>query len=516
MSCSGGAFFWLSKDYMPYDNNPGSPFIPPDFTLGLPSVRDWPHRAGEPPWILDLEECPKPVLKVLVDSTGASSMDEGKKKKKKKKKKHRRSKKLGRSELKVTNRGEGANTPVWTHAGSAKDSSSSLDSLSDEDSGLGSNPSIQARRGTDSKSQQGITLRLSLAATREPVEDDPLSDRGEGNGDQDMPDTNEQQGDRDPAGSGLVPMPDEAPEGAQLGNDQAEAGDDEGPQEPKQPLEPYQIVLQGFRTVSQTLSAAYGAASAEIQIIVRKSLVKTTAEDRTFVWGTSGAICQWVDFIRPVMAGSEESTKDQSQLLAEARQAEKDVLEAILNLIPKEEDPKLTSVFPWTTHLLAPVLAVAQRHTDDALQNVPTQLSDLAKEHMPEEQAGAFFNTILKVTCSFWQEMDNMATNQVFLPSQIVPNLWGSRRGLMEGLSLLGPPSCSASWPASLVEWVAAVPALQTLPGSSRTPTKSNPPRSGAVKRTPDSGRKSHHSAKQVAGLFLGGPGERKRGCRGA
>ena len=124
---------------------------------------------------------------------------------------------------------------------------------------------------------------------------------------------------------------------------------------------------------------------------------------------------------------------------------------------------------------------------------------------MPEEQVGAFLNTILQVTCSFWQEMDNMATNKVFLPSQIVPNLWGSRRGLLEGLSLLEPPSCLASWPASLVEWVTAIPAPQNVPGSSKTPTKSNPP-SGAVKATPDFGKKSHHSAKQVAGLFWGDP----------
>ena len=99
-----------------------------------------------------------------------------------------------------------------------------------------------------------------------------------------------------------------------------------------------------------------------------------------------------------------------------------------------------------------------------------------------------------------------MATNQVFLLSQIVPNLWGSRRGLLEGLSLLGPPSCSASWPASLMERVTAVPAPQNVPGSSKTPTKSNHPPSGAVKATPDSGKKSHQSAKQVARLFWGDP----------
>ena len=79
-------------------------------------------------------------------------MDEGKKKKKKKKKKHRHSKRSEKPELKVPNWGEGADTPVWTHTGSTKDSSSSSDSQSNFDSGLGSNPSIQPRQGTDTES----------------------------------------------------------------------------------------------------------------------------------------------------------------------------------------------------------------------------------------------------------------------------------------------------------------------------------------------------------------------------
>ena len=95
-----------------------------------------------------------------------------------------------------------------------------------------------------------------------------------------------------------------------------------------------------------------------------------------------------------------------------------------------------------------------------------------------------------------------MATSQVFLPNQIVPNLWGSRRGLLEGLSLLGPPSCLASWPASLVERVKAMPACQDASGSSKTPTKPTHPLPGAAKTTPDSGQKD--SAKQATGLFWG------------
>ena len=119
-------FVWLSKDYTPYDHDPGSPFVPPDFTLGLPPIKDWPRRVREPPWVLDPQGWPKPVRNIPVDST--SSMDKGKKRKKKKK--HRRSKKTGNPELKVTTRGEGADTPVWAPAGSTKDSSSSSDSQS--------------------------------------------------------------------------------------------------------------------------------------------------------------------------------------------------------------------------------------------------------------------------------------------------------------------------------------------------------------------------------------------------
>ena len=147
-------FVWLSRDYTPYKNDPGSPFVPPDFTLGLPPIKDWPPWVGEPPWVLDPQEWPKPVRNIPVDS--ASSMDEGKKKKKKKKK-HRNSKKNRNLELKVTTWGEGADTPVWAPTGSPKDSSSSSDSQSEGDSGLGSNPSFKPHLDTDTEPRWGAT-----------------------------------------------------------------------------------------------------------------------------------------------------------------------------------------------------------------------------------------------------------------------------------------------------------------------------------------------------------------------
>ena len=42
-------FVWLSTSYQPYTHDPGSPFGPVDFTLGLPPVWDWPHRTAQNP-----------------------------------------------------------------------------------------------------------------------------------------------------------------------------------------------------------------------------------------------------------------------------------------------------------------------------------------------------------------------------------------------------------------------------------------------------------------------------------
>ena len=159
------------------------------------------------------------------------------KRKKKKKKKHCRSKKTGNPELKLTTRGEGADTPVWTRPGSAKDSSSSLDSQSEGDSGLGCNPSIQPRQDTDTEPQWGATPCPSPDHTKQPIDDDPLSDQGEGDGDQEMPDAHEheQQGVNEPADLGPMPGETQDQEGVPPGDNQVETGDGEEPEKPEEP-----------------------------------------------------------------------------------------------------------------------------------------------------------------------------------------------------------------------------------------------------------------------------------------
>ena len=124
-------FVWLSNEFMPFQTDPGTPYVPPDFTLGLPAVGDWLKQTGEVPWVLDPAEHPTPAVQSHHESTGPSSGDE--RQKRKEKKKHRRPKK---QELKVTTRGQGDDVPIWTHTRS--NLSSSSESQTEGDSGIGS------------------------------------------------------------------------------------------------------------------------------------------------------------------------------------------------------------------------------------------------------------------------------------------------------------------------------------------------------------------------------------------
>ena len=149
----------------------------------------------------------------------------------------------------------------------------------------------------------------------------------------------------------------------------------------------------------------------------------------------------------------------------------KEATENILALLPAEESPYLTPVVP-KDDLLTPALQATWTHTEKAIEAVNFQLSALVHRHILPQQAGVFLASLLQVMCSYQQEMESMATSQVILPSQIVPNLWGVSQTMMEGLTLLGPPNCPTSWPASLVEQVSAEPIKKATLAGLTTPVK--------------------------------------------
>ena len=125
-------------------------------------------------------------------------------------------------------------------------------------------------------------------------------------------------------------------------------------------------------------------------------------------------------------------------MLADARKAGQDAIDAVLDLIPEVEH-KLPPVYPRID--VASVLTISRHHTEEALQNVHAQISDLIRTHVAgPEQARVFFNTILLITCSFWHQMDEMAINLLFPGSQLVPNVWSARWEVLEGTISGGAP----------------------------------------------------------------------------
>ena len=453
-------FIWLSNKFTPFQTDPGTPYVPPDFTLGLPDVGDWPKWTGEVPWVLDPAEHPRLAIQSHQGSAGPSSGDE----RRKRRKKNRRPKK---QELKVTTWGQGDDVPIWTYTGS--NLSSSSESQTEGDSGVSSSYR-KPPGGAGSTTRCDHTPQYRPETVRKldggDLEDAPLSDHG-GNNDGDQEMVSGDEGAEEVTGTNPIwptepivtvtglavnlAVAPEAPQGSEapLLADPADTDDE------KARRDAFQLIMQGFHAATHTLSDSYQQACKEVQNIVRRSMKKSTAMDHMFVWGASAAVHRWVWAIQPAMDCMEESLEEQACLLQVARQAGKEAMEDILALLPVEESPYLTPVVP-KEDILTPALQVTWTHMEKAIEAVNVQLSALVHQHVPPQQARVFLASLLQVMCSYRQEMDGMATSQVILPSQIVPNLWGVSQTMMEGLTLLGHPNCPASWLASLVERVSA------------------------------------------------------------
>ena len=95
----------------------------------------------------------------------------------------------------------------------------------------------------------------------------------------------------------------ETPEGSEapLLADPAETDDE------KARRDTFQLIMQGFHATTHTLSDRYQQACKEVQNIVQRSMKKSTAMDRTFVWGASATVHRWVQAIQPAMDCMEES-----------------------------------------------------------------------------------------------------------------------------------------------------------------------------------------------------------------
>ena len=73
---------------------------------------------------------------------------------------------------------------------------------------------------------------------------------------------------------------------------------------------------------------------------------------------------------------------------------------------------------------------------------------------------------------------------------------------MVEGLTLLGPPGCPASWPSSLVEWITADPDKKTTPPRFTTPVKHDTSVPGKGKSHLGSSSKKSVPPKQITNYW--------------
>ena len=162
---------------------------------------------------------------------------------------------------------------------------------------------------------------------------------------------------------------------------------------------------------------------------------------------------------------------EQSHLLEDAQKAGMEITKEILALYLPEGKKEPTDPLH---DLMIQAFNAARKHIEDDFQSLHHKLPVLVHQHVPLAQAGVFLAAIFQIMCTYWQEMDNMVLSQTVMLAQVIPNMWGVQQGIIEGLSLLGPPTCPASWPASLVKRVDRHPTKRATPVPPVTPVKSS------------------------------------------
>ena len=430
------------------------------------------------------KECPKPVRPDL--GSAGPGAENGSRKRKNRKKHHHRP----RSELKVTNHGEGKDSPVWSQGGPGSSSESSAFGV---DSGFSSTQKWQGVNTTRATVVQGDQTQLLSPATIKKLDatdyddDDPLSDCPDykpNDDDQEMAIVEEQpgtiigdaetgsketgMGKKDtgrnlgdpvdaqdpilPSTSAQQPGPTRPSTGAlasaeavemqaltspalaitmaQIQEATATGVDNDDTDEEKARLDACKGVMQGLHKASHTLSEGYQWACLEVQGLVNQSLSLSTEKDRRFMAEASTALCQWVKAVQLAIDCLRKSVAEQFHLLEDAWKVGMEIMKEILALYPLEGKKEPADPLH---DLMIRAFNAAQKHIEEAFLCLHHKLPVLVHQHVPPVQAIVFLATIFQIMCTYWQEMDNMVLSQTVMPAQVIPNMWGVWQGVIQG-----------------------------------------------------------------------------------
>ena len=228
----------------------------------------------------------------------------------------------------------------------------------------------------------------------------------------------------------------------------------DGGEEDKERQKEYEGVMRGLRGVARIMSDGFEKATADVQAVVNQSLAGVIRRDIRFIEGASSTLMKWVRAVQPAIDSLDRPVDLQGRLRREARRDGMQIAREILSPydVAGADDPNLDPLH----EIIVRSFAAARAPTEKAIVKVHDRLAPLAEQHIPPGQERVFLSGAFNVICAYVQEVRSMVLGQAVLPTQIVPGVWGARRGVLAEAPLLapqiGPVPASAPAPAPTKE----------------------------------------------------------------
>ena len=221
-------------------------------------------------------------------------------------------------------------------------------------------------------------------------------------------------------------------------------------EEDKTLQEEYQGVMRGLQGVARIMSTGFEKASSAVQSVVNRSLSGVIRRDLCFIEGASSMLMRWVRAVQPAIDSLDRLPDTQLRLRSDAHRDGMKIAREILDPYDVEgvDDPNLDPLH----EIIVRAFAAAQTPTEEAVVEVHEQLAPLTEQHVPPGQERVFLSGAFNVICAYVQEVRSMVLGQAVLPTQIVPGIWGARRGILAEAPLLAPQIGPVPTPAPAQE----------------------------------------------------------------
>ena len=243
----------------------------------------------------------------------------------------------------------------------------------------------------------------------------------------------------------------------------------DGGEEDKTLQEEYRGVMRGLHGVARIMSTRFVEASQAVQNVVNMSLSGVIRRDLRFIEGASSTLMRWIWAVQPAIDSLDWPATAQLCLRSDARRDGMIVAREILDPygVGGVEDPNLDPLHK----IIIRAFAAARTPTERAITEVHEQLAPLTEQHVTPGQERVFLSGAFNVICAYVQEVRSMVLGQAVLPTQIVPRIWGARRGILAEAPLLAPQIGPVPTPATAQETEGTEPPEKVEAGIQSDPT---------------------------------------------